>query len=52
MSTVALEDPSLLVGRALIGGEWVGAASGEELAVRDPATGVEIGSIPDRKSVV
>ncbi|CAD5293182.1 succinate-semialdehyde dehydrogenase I, NADP-dependent [Bosea sp. 62] len=46
MSIVALEDPSLLVGRALIGGEWVGAASGEELPVRDPATGTEIGTIP------
>ncbi len=46
MSIVALEDRSLLVGRSLIGGEWVGAASGEELPVRDPATGIEIGTIP------
>ncbi|CAN7641026.1 NAD-dependent succinate-semialdehyde dehydrogenase [Bosea sp. LjRoot90] len=46
MSIVALEDRALFVGRALIGGEWVGAASGEELPVRDPATGIEIGTIP------
>jgi succinate-semialdehyde dehydrogenase/glutarate-semialdehyde dehydrogenase len=46
MSIVALEDRSLLVGHSLIGGEWVGAASGEELPVRDPATGIEIGTIP------
>jgi succinate-semialdehyde dehydrogenase/glutarate-semialdehyde dehydrogenase len=46
MSIVALEDRTLLVGRALIGGEWVGAASGEELPVRDPATGIGIGTIP------
>jgi len=46
MSIVALEDRALFVGRALIGGEWVSAASGEELPVHDPATGIEIGTIP------
>ncbi|WP_186420565.1 NAD-dependent succinate-semialdehyde dehydrogenase [Bosea sp. CS1GBMeth4] len=46
MTALSLQDRDLLVGRALIGGEWVAAASGEELPVRDPATGVQIGTIP------
>lgn len=41
-----LKEPGLFVQRALIGGEWVGAASGAVLAVNDPADGSELGTIP------
>lgn len=46
MLATSLEDRGLFVERALIGGEWVGAASGDVLAVNDPANGAEIGTIP------
>src|SRR5207253_1382624 len=42
-----LADASLFVQRAFVGGAWVGAASGGTLAVEDPATGVELGAVPD-----
>jgi succinate-semialdehyde dehydrogenase / glutarate-semialdehyde dehydrogenase len=45
--TLSLNDPSLLVERAFIGGEWVGAASGTTLDVDNPATGAVLGTIPD-----
>jgi len=45
--TLSLNDPSLLVERAFIGGEWVGAASGATLDVDNPATGAVLGTIPD-----
>jgi len=40
-----LKDPTLLEGRALIGGEWVG--SGKTFAVTNPATGAELAQVPD-----
>jgi succinate-semialdehyde dehydrogenase/glutarate-semialdehyde dehydrogenase len=42
-----LADAGLLVQRAYVGGEWVAAASGATVAVRDPATGEALGSVPD-----
>jgi len=42
-----LADPSLFETRALVGGQWIAAASGATLAVEDPATGAVIGHIPD-----
>lgn len=45
--TLSLNDSSLLVERAFIGGEWVGAASGATLDVDNPATGAVLGTIPD-----
>jgi succinate-semialdehyde dehydrogenase/glutarate-semialdehyde dehydrogenase len=42
-----LKDPALFVERAYVGGEWVGATAGASVAVTDPATGVEIGAVPD-----
>ncbi len=42
-----LTDPSLFRQAMLIGGEWVQADSGATLEVRNPATGVLIGRIPD-----
>jgi succinate-semialdehyde dehydrogenase/glutarate-semialdehyde dehydrogenase len=41
-----LRDPSLLVERAYIGGEWIRAASGGEIPVVDPATGDTIATVP------
>ena len=42
-----LEDPSLFVQSALVGGDWVQAQSGKLLDVGDPATGHIIGTIPN-----
>jgi succinate-semialdehyde dehydrogenase / glutarate-semialdehyde dehydrogenase len=41
-----LKDSSLFVERAFVGGAWIDAASGDTLAVTDPATGEEIGTVP------
>ena len=43
----ALKDKDLLRQQALIGGEWVDAASGKLVEVTDPATGQVMGTIPD-----
>lgn len=45
--TLSLNNKSLLIERAFIGGEWVGAVSGATLAVDNPATGAIIGTVPD-----
>ncbi len=42
-----LTDAGLFRQAALIGGEWVDAASGAQVPVTDPATGAVIGSVPD-----
>lgn len=41
-----LADPALFCQSAYIGGKMVDAAAGEEIAVRDPATGDFLGSVP------
>jgi len=41
------ESSELQQSRALIGGNWCEAASGQRLEVIDPATGVAIGSVPE-----
>lgn len=41
-----LNDPGLLIDRHWIGGRWQAAADGATLAVRDPATGATIGTVP------
>ncbi|ABL73029.1 NAD-dependent succinate-semialdehyde dehydrogenase [Paracoccus denitrificans] len=43
----ALKDKDLLRQQALIGGNWVDAASGAVVQVTDPATGQVMGTIPD-----
>jgi len=43
---LALKDPDLLRDCALIGGVWEAADSGATLAVRNPATGDEVGRVP------
>jgi succinate-semialdehyde dehydrogenase/glutarate-semialdehyde dehydrogenase len=42
-----LKDPGLLRSECLIAGRWLSADEGGRLAVRNPATGEEIGSIPN-----
>jgi succinate-semialdehyde dehydrogenase/glutarate-semialdehyde dehydrogenase len=41
-----LRDPSLLTGKAYIGGAWVAAASGQTIAVTNPANGDVIIDVP------
>ena len=43
---LALRNPELLKQANLIGGSWVGAASGATIAVRNPASGEIIGTVP------
>ena len=42
----SLRNKSLLRDAALLGGEWVGADSGAEFAVDNPASGMEIARVP------
>lgn len=42
-----LKDPSLLKDKAYINGKWVAAKSGKEFSVYDPASGNEIGKVPE-----
>lgn len=44
--TITLKDSALLETRNLIAGEWVAAESGKTIAVTNPATGTEIGTVP------
>lgn len=44
--TLALKDPALLRERAFVAGEWQAADGGATLAVRNPATGALIGTVP------
>ena len=41
-----LRDPSLFKQHAYASGEWIAAASGEVLAVTDPADGTPLGTVP------
>jgi len=43
---VALKDPGLFRDRNFIGGEWVGADDGATVAVTNPATLEELGTVP------
>jgi succinate-semialdehyde dehydrogenase / glutarate-semialdehyde dehydrogenase len=42
-----LADPSLLKQQCLVGGQWIGAESGRTVDVRNPATGEQLGTVPD-----
>ncbi|WP_201832865.1 aldehyde dehydrogenase family protein, partial [Microvirga zambiensis] len=43
---VDLRDPSLLVEKAYVAGEWVAAADGKSFAVTDPYDGAAIADVP------
>jgi succinate-semialdehyde dehydrogenase/glutarate-semialdehyde dehydrogenase len=47
MAALPLQDADLFRQRALIGGAWVEAASGAQVAVTNPATGATLGHVPD-----
>ncbi len=47
LNDAKLKDGDLFRQQALIGGEWLDAASGAVVEVTDPATGQVIGTIPD-----
>jgi NAD-dependent aldehyde dehydrogenases len=42
-----LKDPSLLQDACLIGGQWVGAETGETFPVHNPASGARLGTVPN-----
>ena len=42
-----LTDPSLLIGQAYVGGEWIAADSGKEFPVTNPATGDVVAEVAD-----
>ena len=44
--TLKLKDSALLRMRCLVGGEWADADSGETIAIHNPATGAQLGTIP------
>lgn len=44
--SLALKDPSLLVNKALVAGQWIAAPGGETISVTDPFDGAEIGTVP------
>jgi len=46
-ASVRLDDPSLLTGRCLIGGNWCEADTGETISVENPANGLTIGTVPN-----
>ena len=46
MSGLILKDATLLRRQCYVGGKWVDADAGATLAVRNPATGVELGVVP------
>ncbi len=46
MAELKLDDADLLREANLIGGEWVGAESGEQIEVRNPASGKVIARVP------
>jgi succinate-semialdehyde dehydrogenase/glutarate-semialdehyde dehydrogenase len=46
MQSLKLKDPQLLRMQAFVDGEWVDADSGATIAVRNPATGETIGTVP------
>lgn len=41
-----LRDPSLFIEKSCLAGSWVDADDGSTIAVYDPATGLEIGTVP------
>lgn len=44
--TSQLKDPALFRTRCFVGGEWADADSGETVAIHNPATGEQLGTIP------
>jgi succinate-semialdehyde dehydrogenase/glutarate-semialdehyde dehydrogenase len=44
--SLALKDPSLLVSRAYVGGNWIDAADGKTITVTNPADGSTVGTVP------
>ncbi|GAB3119528.1 NAD-dependent succinate-semialdehyde dehydrogenase [Novispirillum itersonii] len=44
---LSLKDPGLFRQQALINGVWCNAASGRAVAVTNPATGTDLGTVPD-----
>lgn len=49
-SVPPLNDPSLLKNQTYINGQWVSAKSGKTFSVADPASGKEIGTMPEMDS--
>ncbi|MFU8822064.1 MAG: NADP-dependent succinate-semialdehyde dehydrogenase [Gammaproteobacteria bacterium] len=45
--TLRLQNPDLFRSRCLVAGEWLDADSGATLAIRNPANGETLGTVPD-----
>ncbi|TRN77396.1 hypothetical protein DT385_12615, partial [Pseudomonas syringae] len=46
-----LKDPSLLVDRAYVDGQWISADDGATLTISDPATGETLAQVPALQGV-
>jgi succinate-semialdehyde dehydrogenase/glutarate-semialdehyde dehydrogenase len=46
MDSLNLKDPGLLRSLAFVNGEWIGADNGATISVNNPATGLEVGTVP------
>jgi len=47
LPALPLKDPKLFREQCYVDGAWAGAASGKAFAVRNPATGEQLGTVPD-----
>ena len=47
LPALPLKDPKLLREQCYVNGAWTGAAGGKTFAVHDPASGEQIGTVPD-----
>jgi succinate-semialdehyde dehydrogenase/glutarate-semialdehyde dehydrogenase len=47
---IRLADSELLENRCLVGGEWIGASTGDSITICNPATGEPIGTVPSMGS--
>lgn len=48
LPALPLKDPKLFREQCYVGGAWTGAAGGKHFAVRNPASGAQLGTAPDR----
>jgi succinate-semialdehyde dehydrogenase/glutarate-semialdehyde dehydrogenase len=47
IKTMQLQDPGLLRQQAFVAGEWLSAANGATVTIRNPATGEKLADVPD-----
>ena len=47
LPSLPLKDPKLFREQCYVGGAWTGAAGGKHFAVHNPASGAQLGTVPD-----